>query len=287
MNIALLGVTGHVARNLEAFFKEKNKIYRFSREPIDDAMPANSIYADKYFIHPYSDLQYYDFDVIINCVGFGNPADVEKAGIEILSVTNQYDDMCLQYLEYYPETKYVYISSGVASNPLDTKNLYQLSKVYTEAKHRAMPDFNIIDIRLYSFFTRYSNLNASFFMSQLVKAVRDKTEFVTDESIMWRDYINPYDLYNLVQTCLNQKKFNGYVETYSLSPIEKFEILEYFKDTYNVRIKYLEHHEGFSSANDPCYYSKGKSSIRGFKPKYDSLSTIIEETEGILLGHIS
>ena len=238
-----------------------------------------------YNVHDYGVFSGYKYDAIINCVGFGNPASVEKAGVELLTVTEKYDNMCIDYLKEHPSTKYVYISSGVVNNKLNPKNLYQLSKVYTEAKHRALPNLNIIDIRLFSFFTRFSNLDDSFFMSQLVKSIIDKSDFVTDESIMWRDYINPKDLYALIKLSLEEDKINGWFNTFSLKPIEKFEILEYFQSKYNLRVKFVDKHAGFSSSNDNMYYAKGVDGVHPkYKPTYTSLDTIKEESEILLNG---
>ncbi len=280
MNVAILGASGHVANNLYRCFRDdKAKIYQFSRTVIEDA------FVNGYFFNPYEDFSYYDYDAIINCVGFANPALIETAGVEILTVTEKYDNMCLNYLKEHPSTKYVYISSGIAGNKIDTENLYQISKIYSEWKHRALPNLNIIDIRLFSFFTRYSNLEDSFFMSQLVKAVKDKTEFVTDESIMWRDYINPKDLYALIKLCLQEEKINDWFNTYSLKPIEKFEILEYFQGKYHLRVKYIDKYTGFSSSNNNSYYAKYMKSIKvNYKPTYTSLDTIKGESEFLLNG---
>lgn len=282
MRIAILGSNGHVANNLFRSFRDnKDFVYQFSRELIEDPFDYNSMYN----VRSYNVFDGYTYDAIINCVGFGNPALIEKAGSEIFRVTEKYDNMCLDYLQEHPSTKYVYISSGVVNNKIDTSNLYQLSKIYTEAKHRALIKLNIIDIRLYSFFTRFSNLEDSFFMSQLLKSIRDKTEFVTDESIMWRDYINPKDLYSLIQLCLQEDQINGWFNTFSLKPVEKFEILEYFQNNYNLHVKFIPKHTGFSSSNDSSYFAKGTDGVKqGYKPTYTSIDTIKEESEFLLNG---
>lgn len=282
MRIAILGSSGHVANNLFRSFRDnKDFVYQFSRESIEDPYDINSMYN----VRSYNELYYCNYDAIINCVGFGNPASVETAGAEIFRVTEKYDNMCIDYLKIHPSTKYVYISSGVANNRIDTSNLYQLSKIYTETKHRTLPELNIIDIRLYSFFTRFSNLEDSFFMSQLIKSIKNKTEFVTDEALMWRDYINPKDLYSLIQLCLQEEKINGWFNTFSLKPVEKFEILEYFQNKYNLRVKFVPKHTGFSSSNDSSYFAKGTDGVKqGYKPTYTSIDTIKEESEFLLNG---
>lgn len=282
MRIAILGSNGHVANNLFRSFRDnEDNIYQFSREAIPDPFGNSSIYE----VFSYNSFNSFEYDAIINCVGFGNPATIENAGVDVLTVTEDYDNLCLKYLKKNPSTKYVYISSGVANNKLDMKNLYQFSKIYAETKHRALPELNIIDIRLYSFFTRFSNLEDSFFMSQLLKSIRDKTEFVTDESIMWRDYINPKDLYSLIQLCLQEDQINGWFNTFSLKSVEKFEILEYFQNNYNLRVKFIPKHTGFSSSNDSSYFAKGTDGVKqGYKPTYTSIDTIKEESEFLLNG---
>lgn len=275
MRIAILGASGHVATNLIWGLTGHHTVIPFSRKN-----------------KGYDDFYEGTYDVIINCVGFGNPTDVENAGYGLFRVTEQYDEMCLRYLRIVPETKYIYISSGAVYGNLDVNNMtpqscYQLSKLYTEAKHRSLQDYNnIIDIRLFSFFSRFANLDDTFFMTQLVKAVRDGSTFVTDNQPMMRDYIHPKDLTMLVEKIITrQTPMNRTFDAYSLRRIEKQAILNYFKSEYNLKVEIVKHYKGFSTANRSDFYSIDYDGEDiHYVPRYESIDTIKEESGAILHG---
>jgi nucleoside-diphosphate-sugar epimerase len=280
--IAIMGARGHVATNIYWQLRDNNEIYQFSREQIEDPQGG-------YLVYPYSDFFNYDYDLIINCVGFGNPEEIETAGVQLFLVTEEYDNKVLSYLNEHPNTRYIFISSGAVHNQffvddLQKKNFYQISKINAEAKHRSLPALNIVDIRLYSFFTRFTNLDSKFFMSALIKAILTKTVFVTNEREMIRDYINPKDLINLIELSLKPKHLNEGFDIYSLSPISKFEILRYFQDKCRLKVKFDNRYKSFSSVGKDIYAStfKRKAAILGYKPKYTSLKTIKEESACLL-----
>src|SRR4030067_3050405 len=106
MKIAIMGATGHVGRNLTENLLG-HELYPFSRT--------------KFYSYDFFDSN--EYYAIINCVGFGNPADIEKAGSELFFATEKYDGLALKYLEKYPLTKYIFISSGVVHSPLDANNI--------------------------------------------------------------------------------------------------------------------------------------------------------------------
>jgi len=266
MKIAVMGAGGQVAKTLIEKFG--GQIYAFSRTK---------------FL-PYSQFFEYDYDAIINCVGLSNPETIKNAGIQLFLVTEEYDNMALQYLKTHPKTKYIFISSGVVHNKvdIDNLNLYQISKVNAEAKHRSITDCSIIDIRLYSFFTRYADINAKFFMSELIKSIRGKTEFVTNSNVMIRDYINPKDLYSLINICIHKDFINDALDIYSLGTAEKFQIISYFQEKYNLQLKVVDSINSFSSVKKNIYYAdeslQKKSTNLGYIPKFTSMDTIKEES---------
>ncbi len=114
MKIAIMGATGHVAKNLIDHLKG-DELYLFSRTKFNS----------------YDFFDSYDYDAIINCIGYGNPADIEKAGPDLFFVTEKYDNLALEYLKRHEETKYIFISSGVVHSPIDInhitkQNFYQV-----------------------------------------------------------------------------------------------------------------------------------------------------------------
>ena len=271
MKIAILGATGHVSKNMIDNLR-RHELYLFSRNQH----------------RSYSDFFNHDYDAIINCIGFGDPVKIANAGVNLFLVTEEYDNKILEYLKNSPDTKYVFISSGVVHLPFDVNNIskqtfYQMPKINAEAKHRAMPDYNIVDIRLYSFFSRYTNLDAGFFMSALIKSIKEKTEFVTDYSTLIRDYINPKDLTSLAMHCLKKYKINGAYDSYSNSSVEKMEIINYFVNNYKLKVKFVDKATNFSSVGLNKYVSVNHDAAKlGYSPQYTSMETIKEESSYLI-----
>ena len=116
------------------------------------------------------------FDAIVNCIGFGTPEKIGRAGINIFKITESIDDLIIEYLVKKPETVYINFSSGsvygssfekpvdssyksvIKIQPLEDREFYRIAKLNSEAKHRSLNDLQIIDIRLFSFFSRFIDL---------------------------------------------------------------------------------------------------------------------------------
>jgi nucleoside-diphosphate-sugar epimerase len=124
----------------------------------------------------FSDNQKYD--IIINFVGIGDPEKAQKMGSDIFKITEKYDDMVLEYLKLHKETKYFFLSSGavyggnyqkpvdentvatIDINNLKSTDWYTLAKLHAEAKHRALFNFSIVDVRVFNYFSHtYSEKN--------------------------------------------------------------------------------------------------------------------------------
>jgi nucleoside-diphosphate-sugar epimerase len=76
--------------------------------------------------------------------------------------------MVLGYLKLHKETKYIFLSSGavyggnyqkpvdentvatIDINNLKSTDWYTLAKLYAEAKHRALSNFSIVDVRVFN-----------------------------------------------------------------------------------------------------------------------------------------
>ena len=139
--------------------------------------------------------------------------------------------MTLNYLNNYPETKLINFSSGIVYGkkydfPIIEKNQntkkfkrieseYFLSKINSEKKHRKLKHLNIIDFRLFSFFSRYMNLNFKFFMSEVVKSLIENKILITNESDFFRDYIHPKDPFSFLKKCIEKNTINDAFDLYS------------------------------------------------------------------------
>ena len=308
-NIAIFGSTGHIGKNLISFFIKNNdfKIFLFSRD-IKKFESLKMIFSDTMSFNTYDDFGKNEYDVIINCVGISNPNTFEKNSRSIFDTAEFYDMMALDYLKNFPTTLYINLSSGAVfsgefDKPVDDSStykfdvnginkgeMYSISKMYLESKHRSLPDLNIVDLRIFGFFSRFIDVNAGFFMSELLQALKNKSEFVTDKKDFVRDYVNPNDFYDLTKNCIANKKINDVFDVYSKEIISKFQILEECFNKFDLKFKLVEKIESISPTGvKKNYYSLSRKAEKiNYFPQFSSLETILNESSLFLENsHIS
>ena len=300
IKIAILGSTGHIGKNIIYYFsKEKNfELFLFTRDEKKlEKITLQYGIKNNFSIRKYDEFNDSQYNVIINCVGLSDPARIEASKGEILESTRTFDILTLEYLKNFSETKLINFSSGIVyggefSFPItDTvlidetynykniKSEYALSKINSEIKHRAFKHLNIIDLRLFSFFSRFMDLESKFFMSEVVSSIKENKTLFTDNTNFYRDYIHPEDLFLFIKKCVNKNSINGAFDLYSKKPIGKFEVLASLESKYGLKYKIdsgtkVINPTGFKKN----YYSKSrKADLLGYKPKYSSLDTISEE----------
>ena len=308
-NIAIFGSTGHMGKNLISFFIKNNdfKIFLFSRD-IKKFESLKMIFSDTMSFNTYDDFGKNEYDVIINCVGISNPNAFEKNSRSIFDTAEFYDTMVLDYLKNFPTTLYINLSSGAVfsrefDKPVDDSStykfdvnginkgeMYSISKMYLESKHRSLPDLNIVDLRIFGFFSRFIDVNAGFFMSELLQALKNKSEFITDKKDFVRDYVNPKDFYDLTKNCIANKKINDVFDVYSKEIISKFQILEECFNKFDLKFKLVEKIESISPTGvKKNYYSLSRKAEKiNYSPQFSSLETILNESSLFLENsHIS
>ncbi len=298
-NIAIFGSTGHIGKNLISFFIKNNdfKIFLFSRD-IKKFESLKMIFSDTMSFNTYDDFGKNEYDVVINCVGISNPNAFEKNSRSIFDTAEFYDTMVLDYLKNFPTTLYINLSSGAVfsgefDKPVDDSStykfdvnginkgeMYSISKMYLESKHRSLPDLNIVDLRIFGFFSRFIDVNAGFFMSELLQALKNKSEFVTDKKDFVRDYVNPNDFYDLTKNCIANKKINDVFDVYSKEIISKFQILEECFNKFDLKFKLVEKIESISPTGvKKNYYSLSRKAEKiNYFPQFSSLETILNES---------
>jgi len=298
-NIAIFGSTGHIGKNLISFFIKNNdfKIFLFSRD-IKKFESLKMIFSDTMSFNTYDDFGKNEYDVIINCVGISNPNAFEKNSRSIFDTAEFYDTMVLDYLKNFPTTLYINLSSGAVfsgefDKPVDDSStykfdvnginkgeMYSISKMYLESKHRSLPDLNIVDLRIFGFFSRFIDVNAGFFMSELLQALKNKSEFITDKKDFVRDYVNPKDFYDLTKNCIANKKINDVFDVYSKEIISKFQILEECFNKFDLKFKLVEKIESVSPTGvKKNYYSLSRKAEKiNYSPQFSSLETILNES---------
>ena len=306
MKIAILGATSQIAQDLILSFS-KNQDYDFllfgrNIELLEKWINSEDL-SKKYQAQEYSEFSNHQkYDVIINFVGIGDPAKSQKMGSDIFKVTERYDDMVLEYLKQYKKTKYIFLSSGavyggnyqepvnkdtvatVDINNLKSTDWYTLAKLYAEAKHRALPDLSVVDIRVFNYFSHKQNMDARFLITDIVRAIKNKEVFKTSAEDIVRDFITPPDFYNLVQAIIDFKHTNAALDCYTKSPVSKLDLLSKLESKFGLR---YETDEDISIINATGaklnYYSTNDIATNiGYKPKYSSFVGVVQEIIAVI-----
>ena len=300
IKVALLGSTGHVGKNLTYYFgKEKNfELLLFSRneKKLEKTISQFKL-KNNFTIRKYDEFDNLTYDVVINCVGLSDPAKIETSKGEILETAKAFDTLTLEYLKKIPKTKLINFSSGIVyggqfssavknTNLIDEnfndgeiKSEYVLAKVRSEIKHRMLKHLNIIDLRLFSFFSRFMDLSSKFLISEVISSIKQNKKLITNEFDLYRDYIHPKDLFLLLKKCINNNPINDVFDLYSKKPIGKFELLDSLRDNFGLQYQVVPN-SGFSSPTGfkENYYSKSrKAKLLGYDPQYSSIETIVNE----------
>lgn len=303
--VAILGATGHVGKCLTSVLLESNRHEvtavvrnRGSFDAFVAAEPRGATCA----VRSFEEFVAGEYDAVVNCVGVGTPAGVTSAGATIFELTERFDALVLGYLAQHPETRCIAFSSGAAYcgdfdepasadtpavvriNGIMPTDYYGVAKLAAETKHRAAADFAIVDLRLFGLFSRYAHLDASFFMSDVYRAIAQCTTLEVGPDDIVRDYVAPRDLAALVVAVMDAAPRNDVFDLYSAAPVAKMDVLAAFSARYG-----LEYHVlGSTSAPSatglkPNYYSTNRRAASlGYQPSLTSLQTLSEEIDVLL-----
>lgn len=243
-----------------------------------------------------------DYDVVINCVGIGDPAGVTTSGATILQLTEQFDEHVTGYLDIRPEARVISFSSGAAylgdfEEPVSESSLaavpingirrtdyYGIAKLASEARHRGAADRAIVDLRLFGLFSRFIDPLASYFMNDVYRAIAQKAPLEVGPESIHRDYVDPDDLVALVTTIIDAPPTNDVYDVYSLAPAEKFELLDDFASRYGLSY-HVRQDPTMPAATGvkPYYYSTNRrASGSGYLPTKTSIQSLTKEIDALL-----
>lgn len=305
MKVAILGATSQIAKDLiELLFNKTDyKCVLFSRKQAVVTEWLDSIDCN-YKSHDYSLFSSIDkYDVLINFVGVGDPAAAIKMGSDIFDVTYKYDMMAIDYLKSHINTKYIFLSSGavygssfdkpvtedsvakVSINTLDETHWYMISKLYAEARHRALGnEYSIIDVRVFNYISPKQDFTSKFFISDLIRALINKDVFLTSKDNIVRDYITPSDFFNMIQAIINSASINLAIDCRTKAPIDKFSLLKVLEDKFGLKYSVLDKGTSINATGKKLnYYSLSKSSEKvGYKPSKTSVEGIVNVIQKVL-----
>ncbi len=301
--IAILGATSHIAKNLIYYFYKKfgYSLYLFGRNinKISEFIIEYDIKTE--IINTFEDFKNFKYDVVINCVGFGDPSKLKNAGYELFEITEYYDNLIINYLKQKKETIYINFSSGavygndfiepanehteitIQANNIPESMRYPFVKLYLETKHKSYNNLRIFDLRIFNFFSRFIDLNSSFLICDIIKSIKNKTVFKTDSIDIIRDFAAPEEMVDLTHKIIEEKdKFkNGIIDIRSAAPISKFELLTFLKKKYNLKYSKESNNANVSPTGIKLNYYSERSNDYYF-PKKKSLTVIDEETKFFL-----
>lgn len=305
MRIAILGATSQIAKDLIVSFSKaaNDNLYLFARRPEEVNKWLDAIeLRGRYDVNGFSEFAKNEFDAVINFVGVGNPAQAVAMGNSIFEVTLRFDEMVLDYLKIHPSCRYLFLSSGAAYgstfvepakqdtpaivpiNKLEPHEWYGVAKLHAECRHRAHPELAIIDIRVFNYFSHTQDIEARFLITDILRAIRDKTVLKTSADYIVRDFLHPSDFYQLLTALLAAPASNVAVDCYSRAPIDKSNLLVAMQENFGLRYEITEAITSVNATGSkPHYYSLNmRAADFGYRPSLTSLEGIKLEMGKIL-----
>lgn len=306
VRVALLGATSHIARGLIASFlgRPGYELALHARAP--ERVQA---FVDRFGGGPAEVLPLAAFgerkcDVVINCIGIGDPGRLQADPAAILDLTLHWDSAVLDFLARHPDALCIHFSSGAAYgsdfsrpaddttpasfplNALSGADWYGIAKLHAEARHRAATGLNIVDLRVFGYFSRFVDLSSRFLMAEIVLALRQGSELLTTADDIVRDYVHPEDLAAAVEHCIARRRLNGAYDLYSRDPVRKFAILEEFSRRFGLRYRIADDAAPVSATGAKAhYYSLSRRAADlGYQPAFTSLESLCSETAALLAG---
>jgi nucleoside-diphosphate-sugar epimerase len=307
MNIAFFGATSQIAKGLITKFNEhsQNKLSFFVRNCDSfnswrENQNISCLHEEAKLYSEFSDTN--KIDVIINCIGIGDPAKAASISSSIQITTNYFDEIILKYLTCHPETKYFFFSSGIAYGDIfsaPAKNYYQqnidlnsnkpedayaISKINAENIHRSLTHLSIIDIRVFSYLSDEIDINSKFFIGDAIRAIKHKEILCTNKTNITRDYVGADDLYQLITKLIPVKNLNAVFDAYSKEPIDKMAVLDLLSKNFNLKYKFLDTFKALNATgNKENYYSVNfKAKNFGYSPKLSSKDVIKKVTRKLV-----
>ncbi|MFC2128729.1 NAD-dependent epimerase/dehydratase family protein [Bacteroidota bacterium] len=303
MKIAIIGATSHIAKGLIYFLKEDRSIrfHLYARNLEKVTAFLKLIGYEDPVLKPFPEFKDDRVDLIINCIGISFLPDMKSLIGNVFELTEQFDHLILNNIENNRETTYINLSSGavygttfhqpatentktiIDVNNIRTEDYYRIAKLNAEAKHRSLNYYNIIDLRIFGYYSRFIDLSKNYLMTDIISCIKEKRTLKTGADNIIRDFIHPSDLANIIVASCKNKKINQAIDVKSMKPISKMEILNYFQQKHGLKYEIIEDYEGCSPTGEKLsYYSENNNLEQlNHRPKYTSLECIEMETEAI------
>ena len=306
MRLAILGATSQIAKDLVQSFaaNSSHELVLYARRPVVVSQWLASVgLVGRYTVADFSAFSAdAHFDALLNFVGVGNPAQAAAMGASIFDVTLKYDEMALDYVRQHPQCRYIFLSSGaaygssfdepvdqntkavIAINNLQPQDWYGVAKLHAECHHRSLPHLPIIDVRVFNYFSHTQDMDARFLITDILRAIRDKTVLSTSPDYIVRDFLHLSDFYKLVSALLLAPATNAAVDCYSRVPIDKPTLLTAMQNEFVLQYEITEANPSVNATGrKPHYYSMNtRAADFGYQPRLTSLEGLLIEFKKVL-----
>lgn len=303
MRLAVFGATSQIAKDLILSFAAHSQyeLVLYARRPQVVVQWLNlANLTQRYKVADFAAFTKDEhFDAILNFVGVGNPAQAAAMGASIFDVTLKYDELALDYVREYPTCRYLFLSSGAAYgssfdapvnantkasfdlNYLQPQDWYGVAKLHAECRHRALASLPIVDLRVFNYFSHTQDMSARFLMTDIFRAIRDKTVLQTSAAYMVRDYMHPSDFFRLVGAVLAGPAINAVFDCYSKAPIDKPTLLAALQENFDLHYELQQAPVGVNATGaKPHYYSVNTRAAQfGYQPLLTSLNGLQHELD--------
>lgn len=301
MQIGILGATSQIAKDLIAslLHEGEGNLVLFARKPgvVEQWLLQSGLgkQCEVKDINEFSNQ--FSFELIINFIGSGDPGKTEEIGKSIFDITLDFDRQVMDYLAVHPTCQYIFLSSGAAYgsnferpvenathanfpiNNIGPSDWYGISKFYAECRHRAAKNLAIVDIRIFNYFSHTQDMQSKFLMAEIVNTIESGVALKTSSDNIWRDYIGPADLLQLISKILNCGPINTSIDAYTKSPVDKFSLFEAIQESFPFKYSIEGSYKAINATGKKAnYYSLNyKAADFGYQPTKTSLDNILTE----------
>lgn len=305
MKLSILGARGQIAGSLIALYKDRGELsslalYSRSPEGLAGQFEGAAVYPSKTF--PKN-----RHEVIVNCIGVPNLKGAQPSGAEIFETHETWDNLILAYLQKNPRSLYISLSSGAVygknfpepagedsgylsgMTEITPADFYAVSKLNAEAKHRSLMNLSIVDLRIFSYVSRLMDVDSNFLIAEIVKAIKEKQVFMTDDRNIFRDYLHPEDMMRIIGLIIRQWQEAGWIndafDAYGKAPVSKLDMLKVLHEKFNLQyiVKKGAAVDASPTGFKMHYYSVNKKLEKiGYKPQYSSMDAILQVLREVL-----
>ncbi len=308
MRIAILGATSQIAKDFVCTEGSDPELefFLYSRRPAAIAKwLVNQSLVNITYVGDFSEFEktLKPYDAIINFVGSGNPAETKRMGSAVMDLTYYFDGLAIEYLKNHPDSRYIFFSSGAVYgggyaspahdqtnavlpiNHLGAQDWYGVAKLYAEARHRALSDLHITDLRVFNYFSYSADIDARFLITDTLRSIRDGKPLQTSQDNIIRDYVGPNEIRQLIRKILWAPPINGAVDCFTLKPVDKLSMLKRMRSEFGLKYDLVERRTGLLATGSKLnYYSKSRKAtdLFGYTPEATSLDLVVEQSRRIL-----